>query len=161
MRTGGAGGGGGKFSSTFSNSAISSSLFSFPIRFFSGPGRKKSPDRKLSIRGCPSFILEILPSLGPRRLSRSYAQAGFLTPLPFRRPSHHAWARQWHTRPKGFLLLTMGKVTAAGPSPILTGFPFKLPKERQCYDVELIRDFSLKVKLQVVPKSTVSFLHHP
>jgi hypothetical protein len=49
----------------------------------------------------------------------------------------------------------MGKVTAAGPSPILTGFPFELPKERQCYDAGLIRDFLLNVKLQAVPKPPI------
>ena len=56
-------------------------------------------------------------------------KAGLLAPLPFQRPSHFAQAKQWHTLTEKVLYPGQpekSRATAAGPLPILTGFPIKL-----------------------------------
>ena len=56
--------------------------------------------------------------------SMSFLQAGLLTLLPCQQPSHSDVSEQWHTWPTGFLLpIAKGRITAAGPSLNLTGFP--------------------------------------
>ena len=64
--------------------------------------------------------------------NRSKRQAGLLAYPTLQRPSHLAEARQWHTRlPRFFFRIESRPIrrkvgfTAAGPLPILTGFPIK------------------------------------
>ena len=95
---------------------------------WSRPGTKKTPDRNESIRGFPFFILKIYLKKAPfvhEGLAFLFRQVFWLSrpfsglPIP--------GLEQWHTRLKGFPYpFGKGGTTAAGPSPILTGFPIKL-----------------------------------
>jgi len=95
------------------------------MRFAVDPQTKKSPDRYESIRGFPFFILKIVGKPLSAKIADPFAQAGLLTlgspylpPLPI---SGSAYCR---TPDSGYLRLS-SPITAAGPSPILTGFPYK------------------------------------
>jgi hypothetical protein len=78
---------------------------------------------------CPPFAAGIRQSTFAKRhlLAKGFfSKAGLLTPSPSRRPSHNGHPLQWRHCRKGFHPVSGTKeVTAAGPFPILTGFPFK------------------------------------
>ena len=98
-----------------------------------GQGQKKSPDRIKSIRGCP-FFSSRSSGLPPIREGHAFCSGRSSDSRInlLAAPSHPFCNRQW-------LMRRSSPITAAGPPPSLTGFPIKLFRAPEQYDIFQIK----------------------
>lgn len=95
--------------------------------------KKKSPDRAFLDPGIPFFILRIMQA-APVREGMASIQAGLLTPLPLKRPSHPMKPKTvTHSGLKGsFPPDTKGRTgSQRRVRPVFTAFPIKLQRSTQ------------------------------